>query len=131
MGNFLSVYRLMVINNKPQAVANHLLFPGGIGFTNAYLGGRIKLRDYIEERILETAWYIVEHGATVRDAANVFSISKSTVHKDMAERLRSINPTLAADVRKVLDFNKAERHIRGGRATHRKYKGEDEQTAGV
>ena len=80
----------------------------------------------MEERILETAQYIIEHGATVRDAANVFSISKSTVHKDMADRLRGINPSLAAEVRKVLDVNKAERHIRGGRATHIKYKGESE-----
>ena len=87
-------------------------------------GGLDKLRDYIEERILETAQYIIEHGATVRDAAHVFSISKSTVHKDMADRLRGINPHLAAEVRKVLDLNKAERHIRGGRATHLKYRGE-------
>ena len=85
------------------------------------------MRDYIEERILETAQYIIEHGATVRDAANVFSISKSTVHKDMAERLRAIHPSMAAEVRKVLDVNKAERHIRGGRATHIKYKGGDDQ----
>lgn len=93
------------------------------------MGGTEQLRDYIEERILETAQYIIEHGATVRDAANVFSISKSTVHKDMAERLRGINPALAADVRKVLDFNKAERHIRGGRATHLKYRGEPQESA--
>ena len=87
------------------------------------------MRDYIEERILETAQYIIEHGATVRDAANVFSISKSTVHKDMAERLRAIHPAMAVEVRKVLDVNKAERHIRGGRATHIKYKGLDEQVS--
>lgn len=89
------------------------------------------MRDYIEERILETAQYIIEHGATVRDAANVFSISKSTVHKDMAERLRAIHPAMAAEVRKVLDVNKAERHIRGGRATHIKYKGMDDQACAV
>lgn len=82
------------------------------------------MRDYIEERILETASYIVESGATVRDAAKKFSISKSTVHKDMAERLSTIDPRLYTAVRQVLDVNKAERHIRGGQATYLKYKGE-------
>lgn len=81
------------------------------------------MRDYIEERIYETAHYIVEHGATVRDAARRFSISKSTVHKDVSERLLLLNPSLAASVRTVLDVNKAERHIRGGQATYIKYKG--------
>ncbi|MEG1524974.1 MAG: sporulation transcriptional regulator SpoIIID [Clostridia bacterium] len=82
------------------------------------------MRDYIEERINETAHYIIDRGATVRDAAKVFGISKSTVHKDMAERLKLINPRLFHQVRQVLDVNKAERHIRGGQATYRKYKGE-------
>lgn len=81
------------------------------------------MHDYIEERILSTASYIVEHGATVRDAARKFGISKSSVHKDMTERLIEINPQLAAAVRNVLDINKAERHIRGGQATFMKYKG--------
>lgn len=80
------------------------------------------MRDYIEERIFETAAYMIEHGATVRDAAEVFKISKSTVHKDVSERLLRLNPPLAARVRLVLDQNKAERHIRGGQATYRKYK---------
>lgn len=80
------------------------------------------MRDYIEERIYETANYMIEHGATVRDAAEVFKISKSTVHKDLAERLVRLNPQLAARVRCVLDQNKAERHIRGGQATCRKYR---------
>ncbi len=79
------------------------------------------MRDYIEERIYETAHYIIENGATVRDAANVFRISKSTVHKDMAERLKLMNPLLHRQVRQVLDVNKAERHVRGGRATQMKY----------
>ena len=82
------------------------------------------MRDYIEERINETAHYIVDNGATVRDAARVFCISKSTVHKDMAERLRVVNPRLYRQVRHVLDVNKAERHIRGGQATYRKYRGD-------
>lgn len=80
------------------------------------------LRDYIEERIFQSAAYIIENGATVRDAARVFKISKSTVHKDVSERLLSLDPGLAAQVRAVLDLNKAERHIRGGQATYRKYK---------
>ena len=80
------------------------------------------MRDYIEERIYETAAYVIEKGATVRDAAEVFKISKSTVHKDMSERLLALNPALAARVRVVLDQNKAERHIRGGRATCEKYR---------
>ena len=79
------------------------------------------MRDYIEERIMQSAAYIIENGATVRDAAKVFRISKSTVHKDVSERLVAINPTMAASVRRVLDVNKAERHIRGGQATYRKY----------
>jgi len=83
------------------------------------------LRDYMEERINDTAHYIIDHGATVRDAAKVFAISKSTVHKDMAERLRVSNPRLFTEVRRVLDVNKAERHIRGGEATHRKYRGDE------
>ena len=82
------------------------------------------MKDYIEERVLELANYILETGSTVRAAAVKFRISKSTVHKDITERLHEINPGLAAQVKTVLDNNKAERHIRGGLATRRKYKGE-------
>ena len=71
------------------------------------------MKDYIEERAVEIAGYIVETKATVRQAAKKFGISKSTVHKDCAERLKVINPALAIEVRKVLDVNKQERHIRG------------------
>lgn len=71
--------------------------------------------------------YIIENGATVRDTARVFKISKSTVHKDVSERLLLLNPGMAAQVRRVLDVNKAERHIRGGQATYRKYKCHDEE----
>ena len=78
-------------------------------------------KDYIEERVLELAGYIIETGATVRAAAKKFRISKSTVHKDITERLLEINPGLAAQVKTVLDNNKAERHIRGGLATKEKY----------
>lgn len=79
------------------------------------------MRDYIEERAVEIANYIIENRATVRQAAKKFGISKSTVHKDCSQRICVINPSLAADVRKVLDVNKAERHIRGGMATREKY----------
>jgi putative DeoR family transcriptional regulator (stage III sporulation protein D) len=75
----------------------------------------------MRERILEIAEYIISTKATVRQAAKVFGVSKSTVHKDMTERLVEINPEKAKLVKEVLEFNKAERHIRGGRATRRKY----------
>lgn len=79
------------------------------------------MKEYIEERTLELARYIIETKATVRQAANKFGISKSTVHKDITERLVQINPSLANETRKVLDVNKQERHIRGGLATKEKY----------
>ena len=79
------------------------------------------MKDYIEERAVEVAYYIIETKATVRQAAKKFGISKSTVHKDVTERLSQVNPTLAREARKVLDVNKSERHIRGGLATREKY----------
>lgn len=79
------------------------------------------MKDYIEERAINVANYIVMNNATVRQTAKKFGISKSTVHKDVAERLLYINPGLAAEARKVLDVNKSERHIRGGMATREKY----------
>ena len=81
----------------------------------------IFLKEYIEERVLLIAQYIIENNATVRQAAKYFGISKSTVHKDTTERLEQINPSLAQEARKVLDVNKLERHIRGGMATKEKY----------
>ena len=83
--------------------------------------GDFPLKDYIEERAVEVACYIIETRATVRQAAKKFGISKSTVHKDCAERLRTINPSLAAEVRKILDVNKQERHNRGGLSTTENY----------
>lgn len=80
------------------------------------------MKDYIEERVLELARYIIETNSTVRSAAKKFRVSKSTVHKDITERLLEINPALAHEVKIVLDSNKAERHIRGGLATQMKYK---------
>ena len=79
------------------------------------------MKAYIEERVLLIAQYIIENNATVRQAAKHFGISKSTVHKDSTERLEQINPSLAAETRKVLNVNKSERHIRGGMATKLKY----------
>lgn len=80
------------------------------------------MKDYIEERALEIAKYIISEKATVRQAASVFGVSKSTVHKDVTERLPRINPLIADMVKRVLETNKAERHIRGGKATKMKYK---------
>ncbi len=79
------------------------------------------MKDYIEQRINLLAAYIIENNATVRSAAKEFSLSKSSVHKDVTERLLKIDPLLALKVKKVLDKNKAERHIRGGIATREKY----------
>ncbi len=82
------------------------------------------MRDDIGERARSLALYIIENDATVRQAASHFGISKSTVHKDLAERLRYVDRSLYAEARAVLDKNKAERHLRGGEATRRKYKSE-------
>lgn len=79
------------------------------------------MKDYIEERVYEIAEYILSTKCTVRAAARKFDVSKSTVHKDCVQRLPELNPALADEVRKVLDINKAERHIRGGLATKKKY----------
>ena len=79
------------------------------------------MKKYIEDRAVEVATYIIENNATVRQAAKQFGVSKSTVHKDAGERIGYINPALAKEVRKVLELNKCERHIRGGMATREKY----------
>lgn len=84
--------------------------------------GGFAMKGYIEERTIEIAHYIIDNKVTVRAAAKKFGISKSTVHKDVTERLKRINPALAKETKKVLDENKAERHIRGGEATRQKYK---------
>lgn len=80
------------------------------------------MKGNIEDRAVELAKYIIENNATVRSTAKKFGISKSTVHKDITERLKKINPALHSDIRKILDKNKSERHIRGGIATREKYK---------
>ena len=75
----------------------------------------------VEQRAVELGEYIIESRATVRSTAKKFGISKSTVHKDVSQRLKTINPSLYLKVKKVLDVNKAQRHIRGGMATKEKY----------
>ncbi|MGI6050138.1 MAG: sporulation transcriptional regulator SpoIIID [Acetivibrionales bacterium] len=79
------------------------------------------MRHYIEERALELGSFIIENRSTVRAAAQNFGISKSTVHKDVTERLAKLDPSMAGQVKRILDENKAERHIRGGEATRQKY----------
>ena len=79
------------------------------------------MKDAMEQRACDLAGYLIEHKATVRMAAKQFGISKSTVHKDVRERLKVIDPDLYLKVMKVLSYNKAVRHLRGGEATRRKY----------
>ena len=98
------------IATLPQAYTVKTTFTGGF-----------PLKKYMEERVIESATYIIEHNATVRQTAKQFGVSKSTVHKDVTERLTQVNPSLAKQARKVLDINKSERHIRGGLATREKY----------
>jgi len=81
------------------------------------------MKDNLNKRACELAVYMIETGATVRAAARHFGISKSTVHKDLTQRLDQYNHALYVQVREILDLNKQERHIRGGLATRRKYKG--------
>ena len=82
------------------------------------------MRLSLEDRACDLAVYIIENRTTVRAAAKKFGVSKSTVHKDLTERLPHVSPGLYREVRALLDQNKAERHIRGGLATRRKYRGE-------
>ncbi|MDH7576659.1 MAG: sporulation transcriptional regulator SpoIIID [Bacillota bacterium] len=82
------------------------------------------MQEYIRRRVLEVSHYILESAATVRQTAQVFGVSKSTIHKDVTERLPKLNPQLALQVRNILELNKAERHIRGGEATRKKYRGD-------
>lgn len=82
------------------------------------------MTDHIGERACQLAVYMIENRATVRAAAKKFGISKSTVHKDLSQRLPQYNQALYEQVKVILDINKAQRHIRGGLATRKKYKGE-------
>ena len=82
------------------------------------------MKDYIVERVLQSAAYVIANKATVRACALKFDVSKSTVHKDLSQRLPKYNQALYEQVKVILDTNKAQRHIRGGLATRKKYKGE-------
>ena len=82
------------------------------------------MQDYIQKRVMDISNYILESQATVRQTATIFGVSKSTVHKDIMERLPVINEMVAKQVRDILENNKAERHLRGGEATRKKYKQE-------
>lgn len=79
------------------------------------------MKVYIEQRVMEVAKYIIDSKATIRKTAKVFGVSKSTIHKDVIERLPKINPIIAEEAQRVIDVNKIERHIRGGNATKLKY----------
>lgn len=84
--------------------------------------GVLSLQDFIEKRACDLAVYIIENNATIRSAAKAFGVSKSTVHKDLTQRLEHCNHGLYLQVKKILEINKAERHIRGGLATQKKYR---------
>lgn len=86
--------------------------------------GVVLLNSSIEQRAMDLAAYIIETKSTVRAAAAHFGISKSTVHKDISDRLKYINRPMYLQVKEILEINKAERHLRGGMATRKKYKGE-------
>ena len=88
------------------------------------------MTENIDKRARELAVYMIETGATVRSAAAAFGVSKSTVHKDLTERLERLNRPLYLQVRRILDRNKAQRHLRGGEATRRKYQAEAGHPAG-
>lgn len=79
------------------------------------------MKGIVEERAVELGEYIIESKATVRNAAKKFGVSKSTVHKDVSQRLKSVNPALYEEVKEILQINKSQRHIRGGMATKNKY----------
>ncbi len=113
-------YIINIIKKKVNTIAFFIIqykkpIQGDAHFLRAII-----MKGYIEERALQIAAYIIENNATVRQTAKQFGISKSTVHKDMTERLGELNPSLAGQVRFVLDLNKSERHIRG-LATKEKY----------
>lgn len=114
---FIDFIGNIVIQPAPHAYNVKMSIAGG-----AFMkGSNLFKHKQIEERAVEIAEYIVDKNATVRQTAKQFGISKSTVHKDITERLLTIHPALAERTRQVLDLNKSERHIRGGMATREKY----------
>lgn len=88
------------------------------------------MKDYIWKRVVEVSQYIARTKATVRETAKIFGVSKSTVHKDVTERLPRVDASLAGRVKRVLEYNKAERHIRGGEATRQKYREQNQEVLG-
>ena len=117
--DFISKIRFFFfLNELAQRVS---LFPSSSAYTVKKQFRGLILKEYIEERAVEIANYIIENNATVRQTAKKFGVSKSTVHKDVTERLIQVNRPLAEQAREVLEVNKSERHIRGGLATKEKY----------
>lgn len=114
---FLSIFTTLLCG---VAEKSKRIIPPTISYYILLRGGRI-MNYEIENRAEKLGEYIIDHNATVRGAAQRFGVSKSTVHKDVSQRLRALNPALYAQVRRVLDANKSERHIRGGMATKKKY----------
>ena len=106
---------------KLPAIKNLRIVEPACAYTVQTVSSEAFLKDYIEERVVEIANYIIDEKATVRQTAKRYGVSKSTVHKDVSERLKYINPRLYKEVKSVLELNKAQRHIRGGLATKRKY----------
>lgn len=96
-------------------------------FSHPNLGRASGVHDYIKERTIKIGKYIVETKKTVRTIAKEFGVSKSTVHKDLTERLPEINPELANEVKEILDYHKSIRHLRGGEATKLKYRREEKE----
>ena len=110
--------------------SNLLLSPAQrVSFHTSHIqfGEASGVHDYIKERTIKIGKYIVETRKTVRVIAKEFGVSKSTVHKDLTERLPEINPELANEVKEILDYHKSIRHLRGGEATKQKYRKEDSE----
>lgn len=106
-------------SNIPPLIFIHIIKKNDSG--KPVVKGRNYVRENVEDRSILLGQYMVEHQTTVRSTAKQFGISKSTVHKDITERLRKANHSLYLEVKQVLDMNKKERHIRGGMATREKY----------
>ena len=100
-------------------------------YSTTRMWGVVNMNADMEERARDLALYIIEEEATVRAAAKKFGISKSTVHKDLTERLPMVDRSQYEKVRAILDKNKAERHLRGGEATRQKYKREEQERGGL
>lgn len=117
-------YRAALVNRLPSDFCRPVIAPSSarIGLKNEPVRkGRACMKDYMIERVNAIADYILETGCTVRSCAAHFKVSKTTVHKDMRERLKKLSPARAEAVSRVLDGNREERHIRGGNATREKY----------